>query len=156
MSADAAWVAGFFDGEGSISVGFRKPKKNRSGWFALQVSITNTHRGALERVKAEFGGCLTTRPPYPGRRQIHQWRITDRAAERFLRGIVEYLVIKRPQAELALEFRGLGQRKAFELVPMEHYRRADEISAAIRALNGGHARKADAKVVPLDYVAQAA
>lgn len=145
-----AWAAGFFDGEGSISVLHRKRKNNRAGWFALHLCVVNTNRDALLALQDQWGGGIYARPPKPNRRPIFQWHLGDLAAEKFLRDVRPYLRVKAPQATLALEFRSYKQKSPYRFVSREQYDRMGEIAAAIRELNGG--RKRVAVVVPDDYV----
>lgn len=149
----AAWAAGFFDGEGCVSIQCKKKPANKSSWFVLSVSVHNTHLGSLERLKEMFGfGTLYTNPAIEGRRQGYRWILSGGIGERFLRTIQPYSVVKAEQIRLALEFRKLGQKQPFRKVSEDIYRRGCEIAEQIRQLNGASYRKAKAKIVPRDYI----
>jgi hypothetical protein len=151
---ELAWLAGFFDGEGCISIRHAKRPANRSAWFVLQVSITNTHRNSLQRIKDLFGfGTLHERANVPqNRKTIYTYMLGGRQAECALLTLLPYLFVKREQAKMALEFRSLGQKKPYQLIPTETYERMLELAEGIRQLNGRNARKDTPVIVPRDYV----
>lgn len=57
---DIRYVAGFFDGEGSVYIGKTKPNsKTRSPRYTLQIMITNSDKAILEKIHEFFGvGCV--------------------------------------------------------------------------------------------------
>lgn len=58
MSTELAYMAGFFDGEGSLGVW----KTGRGyGYFSMQ--LTNTNRELVDLFFDRFGGSVTTRSP---------------------------------------------------------------------------------------------
>jgi hypothetical protein len=146
-----AWAAGLFDGEGSISIILHRPAK-KPPYHYLNVSVTNTCVPALEAIRSIFGyGCVSRRNRIEGRRAVFTWATGAHAAEVFLRAILPYAVIKRPQIELALEYRSLRQNGPFQKRPDSHFDRACEIAAAIRRLNGADRRKdSDGRLLATD------
>lgn len=114
-SEDAAWFAGFFDGEGSISLlilrgrtykkgsTLRKEKNPNSLEIRVYIQISNQCREPLERYKKEFGGYLGEHSN--GRvKAFYKWGLAGRdRVKKFLQAIQPYLVIKLPQCILALE-----------------------------------------------------
>lgn len=58
MSLTLQWLAGFFDGEGSITV-----YSNGSGNFYPKVTITNTYLPTMKAIQAQFGGTLHSYQP---------------------------------------------------------------------------------------------
>ena len=140
---DIAWAAGFFDGEGSVSLLWSKRKANKNVWWRLQVTVVNCDRRALERFVEVVGeGRLYTRRPQEGHRTIHYLRSSDAVAERILRRLQSHLVSKKEVVDLALESRELGQRKPYERIPEERWLRLIEIENGIKARNGRSHRKA--------------
>lgn len=95
------YVAGFFDGEGCVNLTVKGACKQVS----LRVMIVNTDPLILDLLRIQYGG----RTPAP---RIHQdgWKgfrqlvLTDSKAINFLQEIAPFVIIKRPQIELALEF----------------------------------------------------
>lgn len=150
---DIAWIAGFFDGEGSVGVRHTKKRGNRSGWFQLTVTIVNTHRPSLDRIVDVLGiGKVYSRKLIEGRRPVFAYQIADYCGELFLSTIQPYVFTKAVQVETALKFRELGQLRRFEKVPMSHYVLANEYAETIRQANGMNYRKDCTKPIPLDYV----
>lgn len=99
------WAAGFFDGEGCIcSVKATKDSKSR----LLKVAVVNTHRGSVERFVELFGGhVIEKRPQKIHHKQQYCWWASARKAERMLRELAPFLLVKQPQAKLAIAMRDL-------------------------------------------------
>ncbi len=95
---DAAYIAGLIDGEGSITIA-------ESGQdFRLSLTITNTYRPVLEWVQERTGGSLASRRNDKNRRPIHVLSINNKRVTQILRKIAPYMIIKRQQAQIALDF----------------------------------------------------
>jgi len=94
-----AYVAGFIDGEGCIRV------TNDS---SLLVTVSNTYLPILLNLKDRYGGSVGLQKGAHGNcRPAYHWDICgDRAAD-FLWTIGPYLIEKRDQAYLALEFHNI-------------------------------------------------
>jgi hypothetical protein len=91
-----AYVAGVFDGEGSI------------GFYAkaTMLSITNCDPALMTFLTGKFGHLHhsgQSRAPTYGNYRCYHWSINGhRRVQNFLRGILPYLIVKREQAELLL------------------------------------------------------
>lgn len=140
--SQAAWAAGFFDGEGCIGISYSNPPSRREGGrsrqFALCVQIVNTHRATLEFLRDIFGfGRLYTRKPAnPRCRSPHVWTVGSVMAGCFLRVIQPHSVTKAEQIRLALRFRELRCSDPFAPLPPEVLAEMDGIREQIRILNG--------------------
>jgi len=101
-----AYVAGLFDGEGSIFIGKQKTDRNKSGLlFRLHIEMCNTNELAVRRMQLYFGGSVYERyADLDTRRTLWSWQLRGQMALEFLKVISPYLRIKKPQAELAIEF----------------------------------------------------
>ena len=102
---DLAYIAGLFDGEGSI--GLNKTKNyNGTGsvYYRLLVQVCMVEEYIPQWLHLNFGGSLSKRIMVKPRRNITHWQIANRKAAEFLKVILPYLKIKKPQAEVALEF----------------------------------------------------
>lgn len=104
------WLAGFFDGEGSVSIGVNwykilKPPF-RQKRYHLRVGITQNVKEVLEEVQSNFGGCLKLiKSKYTNiQRPIYQIAIDCLKGQHFLETIYPYLKVKRAQAKAALDF----------------------------------------------------
>ncbi|KKM14379.1 hypothetical protein LCGC14_1706750 [marine sediment metagenome] len=102
---DMSYYAGFFDGEGCIMI--KKPSKACMNYI-LEVRITNTYRPILEEYARIFGGTVHGGTRLQAQyKEKWQWCISSKKAFEFLKAIVPFLRLKRPEAELAIEFQGL-------------------------------------------------
>jgi hypothetical protein len=97
----AAYLAGFWDGEGSLMLIGRK-----SGSVGVRSTVTNTSYDVLAWVAEVCGiGSIQNKP----RKAVHHkptwfWQIHGEGAETFLQQLLPYLKVKREQARLALAF----------------------------------------------------
>jgi hypothetical protein len=102
-----AYLAGLFDGEGSVNIFKQSNRKDRinPGYF-LEISIGNTHKGVLQWVLENFGGRLTQNAEQYTKRNhpTWRWRASSNEASEVLTIMLPYLVVKKEQALLAVEF----------------------------------------------------
>jgi len=140
---DLAWASGFFDGEGSVSIGantFRGPGTNVV--LFLSVTITNTDLVALERFAAIVGGGnIYNIMERPNRKKSYSWRASSKTAADVVDRLLKYSVVKQKQLTLAKEFRSLQQHKPFTRQPIEDKDRMLQIAIEMRGLNGNHHQK---------------
>ncbi len=99
------YLAGFVDGEGSITLARRK-REWGTVEYCSRVSIANTNRRILEGIQQEYGGTLSDycfRDPRwkPGHALI--W--TNAAAERLIERLQPELRVKAKQVQALLQFR---------------------------------------------------
>lgn len=95
-----AYIAGIIDGEGCISI-----TRMKTG-LTIHVGVTMTNPSAIVLMKSIYGGpsvYITKRAP--NHKPVHMWRVQARKAERLLRDIRPYLLVKAEQCDLALSFR---------------------------------------------------
>ncbi len=99
---DLAYIAGFFDGEGCIAA-----QINNHGYTALHVRIGQVVVAPLTFIQQRFGGALNE---YTKKNGDHCWYLewSGRTALPILEAMVPYLIVKRHQAELAIEWCSLG------------------------------------------------
>ena len=110
------WLAGFFDGEGSVSIHltFTKSRvKSRNIVPRMKVMIPQTQREKLEEIKnfLEYGRIEKAGFGYSGNR-AYMIAITNcKDAEKFAKSIMPYINFKRRLFELLLEFTNLVQKR---------------------------------------------
>ena len=122
-----SYIAGFFDGEGTIYIG----KDKRTRYFSLQVSIGQKHREILDEIKELFGGSVRK---YKNK-FIHQWFITGKRASYFLLCIMSFLKEKKAQAIYAIWWEQTLPRFWGSLtVPDEEYERRLECKTVMHSL----------------------
>ena len=99
-----AYLAGFFDGEGCISI---TKGKNHLGniQYSLRVIVSNTNDYVLQLYKFSFGERIQKRKHNkPEWRDCYAWELSSNRAYDFLKCVYPYLALKKPQADLAFEF----------------------------------------------------
>ena len=138
MSDKAKWgyLAGMIDGEGHISISKGStPAKNGNGYmtsaprYNLIVAVTGTRQNLMEWLVANFGGSWSdSKRQKPNWRAKLTWNVCGlKNKEHILLGVMPYLVIKKNQAILGLEF----IRMAGENNPAKR----QEIQDRLKALN---------------------
>ena len=101
-----AYLAGFFDGEGNISV-FRDRRPSGSFGFTLRCAISQTSMPILEKYRHLFGGTVYQAKltnPRPNSAPAWQWYINNGRAVRFLEALQPYIILKAPQIPIAVRF----------------------------------------------------
>ncbi len=104
---EVAYLAGIFDGEGSMSI-----HDNQSRFMdskSLVVAIAMTTPQPLYLCQRIFGGSICLRKTYGHYKPQYSWRVGYRKAEVFLRVIEPYLTVKKEKANLALTFLTYGK-----------------------------------------------
>lgn len=99
-SHSIAWAAGFFDGEGSVSIHAPQPKR---GCHNLHISISQKVQEPLLEVQRLFGGKIYIKSD-KGRAVGYQWNVGSVKAADMLRQMMPYLVHKNQVAALALDY----------------------------------------------------
>lgn len=104
------WAAGFFDGEGSVSIQrLSGPSLGaRSGMrYTLRLNVPQIVIAPLERLQQLWGGSIRLDKSRSKGRPLYVWSLTTGAARRMLIEVTPFLLVKRAQAELGLEFLAL-------------------------------------------------
>lgn len=98
------YVAGYFDGEGSVTIVKVKPKRStQNPYHSLYVHIGSVNPTPLILIKERWGGSLTpSQSPIPNRKLNWNWVLTANLAGRFLKDILPHLTIKSQQAEIGI------------------------------------------------------
>jgi hypothetical protein len=114
-----SYLAGLIDGEGCISIAHRiqegekltrihKTKANTNPYkmFSLRISIANTYLPLMKWLIANFGGVYyQKREATDKHKAAYEWRPKGRNnVEKMLLGILPYMVIKREQTQIALDY----------------------------------------------------
>ena len=88
-------MAGLFDGEGCILIA----RIQNKSVYQLCISLGSKDRCITDWVHEHFGGrvCFT-------KRKAHIWSASSLEAGEILKTFVDFLVLKRARAQLALEF----------------------------------------------------
>ena len=131
--SDAAYMAGLFDGEGSIDFTKRKEKK-RSGTYncrRVSMEISMTDQSVIRWVHEVLGVGTVTRKPRKGLRKDGtkylmqwRWRCTFRDAYYVCRVLWPYAHTKLPKIQQVIDH--YSQEKVMEgnVVSLDKYRKA--------------------------------
>lgn len=96
---ELAYIAGFFDGEGSVHIAFNGA---RSG--LLRVHLSSTDRSAVEYLKDTFGGSITDYSAKGNHKPISRWSLVSGSAADFLYDLLPYLKLKKKHAMLGIDW----------------------------------------------------
>lgn len=101
MQLDTRYLAGFFDGEGSIGI---YHKKNRRG-SCLKTQLAQNSCPAVDTLMdlltLRYGGCYRGSASRTGK-ICYGWQLSGDHAVAFLSDICSHLILKREQAEIAI------------------------------------------------------
>lgn len=104
------YIAGFFDGEGSISIG-RNRANGRSDYHKMVVVLAQRakYRHVLDQIAEQFGGAVILKKWPVDKRarwaQMANWQLQSLAdIERFLVAMQPHVIVKAEQVRIALEF----------------------------------------------------
>ncbi len=99
---EKAYLAGIIDGEGSVMIRQRGKRV-----FFLIVVVDNTNQTCIDYCKrvTGMGSAQLSRDIGGNTKRQYRWLVSSRHAEELLEAIYPYSIIKRPQIEVALEFR---------------------------------------------------
>ncbi len=109
-TAQVAWAAGLFEGEGWITISARKPfGKNKSVAYSMVAGIVMTDPEILERFQAIFGGSLHATSEVNERYSpAYRVELYANKAASALREMLPYFGPRRAErARLAIEFQEL-------------------------------------------------
>ncbi len=130
------WSAGFLDGEGTISLK-RIIRKGRI-YHQPYMSCGQTIKGikAIEKLQELFSGSISSWHQKGNNLDTVEWRVVSREALNCAKRILPYLILKREQAELIIEFYKLvlKREKQYRLTDMD-YQKRDELFVQFRKLN---------------------
>lgn len=113
MELSVQYIAGFFDGEGCISIFYTNVRPRKSNpekmirGIKMSILIANTVVTPLEALQAKYGGYihLSNRRKKSHHKSVYSWRLSNKPdQERFLSDIYPYSVIKSEQIQIALTY----------------------------------------------------
>jgi len=106
---DLAYIAGLFDGEGTLTL-------SDNPWRII-ACLALTNRSIPYWFKFNFGGSIYHYKPSNGNHsESWRWGVSSQKALTFIKSIYPYLILKKPQADVAIKFqaglRSKGSGKA--------------------------------------------
>lgn len=139
--SDLAYMAGFFDGEGTICINHHKSfntkyNKTYEGW-ELNIVIGNNCGEPMKLFSERFGGIVKYKPIK--NRCSYIWRSNGPSAKKVLESLLPYLLVKKDQSIVAIEFQKRvesihGKRRC--ALPDEEKAIRSSMKNEIRRLNG--------------------
>jgi hypothetical protein len=134
---EAAYLAGFIDGEGCLTIGRASRKENRAGYrYIALLTVSNTDLRALHRITDLCGnGKIQLQDKRSSAEHKTLYRViwSSNQMRHILPQIRPYLLIKGPQADIVMEY--LAMTKAGRNTTPEYWRRCEELRAEVRTLN---------------------
>ncbi|MGZ6373320.1 MAG: hypothetical protein ACXWPI_01210, partial [Ktedonobacterales bacterium] len=94
------YAAGFFDGEGYLSI----RRHTRDNMRGLMLTITNIDPRPLNIIKERWGGSVFIIRREAPQRDVHRLTMGTATAFRFISEIKPYIIVKQEQIEVALRF----------------------------------------------------
>jgi len=131
VELEKAYIAGIVDGEGTVTL--MKHHKNETP--IPFVSVANNNLKLLQWIKQRCGGLIVSKKKYkPQHNDSFAWSVRQDRALRFLKEIVKYLIIKKPQATLILKKYKVVTHRAGKYTP-KMFSDKMKLVAKIRELN---------------------
>jgi hypothetical protein len=97
---DWSYWAGFFDGEGCISVGH-----NGGSHWALRITLSCCNKEVIDKFHNLFRGSVYDQQYYKNQhRNCYRARLSGLNAISFLKGIYSYSIVKKDEVAEALKF----------------------------------------------------
>ena len=127
------YLAGFIDGEGSISCYKRKDIRTKKGFTINSIiSIGNTNKEIMQEISELIKGHLFVKSNGINSKKIYNVQIQDIATiKEFLETIKDKLILKKQQAELMIVYCELRQTNSGK----PYSKREIEIAETITKLN---------------------
>ncbi len=107
MSTQLAYIAGLFDGEGSVSR-YRERRKNRKNpTWVIRCEVNMTDRAIIKWLHETLGfGSFHKKPPSKkqlGRQMQYRWCCSYRDAYKFAKLIIPYARVKRKKLQKIID-----------------------------------------------------
>lgn len=137
------YVAGIFDGEGSIGIHKRSYKESARGYLyspKIRLGMTGIGISIVENLRNQFGGSLSLRRYSTKNKDLLTWTITSRKEIiYFLESIGPLLIVKQQQAIEVKDFyqNGSYKQKDWKSNRMSdvEYRRREILCEKVKLLN---------------------
>jgi len=94
------YLAGFFDGEGSIQIAKQNRKGRYTPWYRVRITIGQKRRYILDKIKKFIKRGYV----YASREDLYCFYLYDGLAVNVIKKMLPYLKVKKIQAKLAVQF----------------------------------------------------
>lgn len=136
ISHKLAWTAGFFDGEGFVTIQKRNYKGYQSHY--LRIGINHVNPTPLYHLQTIFGGSVRKDKNVQGNRKPrHSWGLSCNKAKSFLIQILPYLQNKKEVAELGIELQNSINPEIHKTIRVSEdaYNKRESIKQLIMLIN---------------------
>jgi intein-encoded DNA endonuclease-like protein len=146
---EKAYIAGFFDGEGCISISKHQGKNNRTPVYCLNTILAQKGIDILAYILETTGvGSLNERKKYyPG---TYELRISPLESVDLLKAILPYLKGKKHEAEIAIEYQSQQSHKNSGgkgwIVPQEMVDKKESYYLKLQQLKGTSGKRGRPKL----------
>lgn len=94
------YVAGFFDGEGTVDLRYRRTHGGKYFRFEVRISFAQVDTAPLLAIQAVYGGSIC-RPKMSAASRLV---VVGNDSRTLLAAMIPHLIVKRKEAELAVQF----------------------------------------------------
>ncbi len=101
------YLAGLFDGEGTLTFRRHRPRNNRQprDFYTIAVQVAMCNELSIRLFESTFGGNVYHyNPRNPRFRESWLWYLRVSELQEFLTKMIPYLILKKPHAEIALNY----------------------------------------------------
>ncbi len=134
-----AYAAGVFDGEGCVLVRLNKKKGQEvAKYHQIAVSVVSTDTKLTDWFQGHFGGKISANHKENAQRNYKdawKWGLMSRQAEAFLKCVRPYLLVKGPQADVALELQSLMGLGGATVVTETMFGQRESLRLRMKTLN---------------------
>lgn len=128
-----AYCAGVIDSDGCIGM-YKRPNQNG---YRIRVSAAQVKQPAIKLLHELFDGAMFIKNrPSKNWRNLYWWEVTSRDAEKCLRKLLPYLRVKKPQAELCLQYYKIKTK--LQPIISNGYKTLGLSKSTIKAMNALH------------------
>lgn len=133
-----AYIAGFFDGEGSVRIERSKTTHGNGAEghrYRLVTSIASTDKSVLTFIQSLYGGNVRSREGKGNQRDWYEYLLVNEHANTFLIDLLPYLIVKKERAELAIRFRSVQESRKGKVQLRESKTLKEEMYYRMKELN---------------------
>lgn len=124
---DLVYLAGLFDGEGTVEVRLAE-RSNRTPCWTVRIAITNTDGRVIHWLVDTFGGKVYSPKRVKSNKIVYQWSLSARPNKELIKELFPFLKIKKIQVEMLLEFLDLMGSTGYRITNHEE---REEVAADI-------------------------
>ena len=129
--AEKAYLAGIIDGEGTVTLA----KNRKTETPSPSVTVANNNLELLEWIKGLVGGTIISKKKHKAHHSdSYAWAMRSDKAIQLLKDIRQYLIVKKPQADLIINKYKSVTHRAGKYTP-EMLEKKMRLVAEIRILN---------------------